>query len=58
MFYKYDVVSKEQDYLMPKSFGKVFSTSVELVVSYPNQVILSQKRPPNEVLINHDREDI
>ena len=36
MFYKYDEVSKEHDYLMPKSFGKVFSTSVELIVSFPN----------------------
>lgn len=37
----YDEVSKDHDYPIAKSFGKIYSPTVELVVSFPNQVMLS-----------------
>ena len=52
-FFMYDEVSKEYDYPIAKSFGKIYSPTVELVVSFPRQVMLSQKRPPHEVRIDH-----
>ena len=52
-FFMYDEVSKDQDYPIARSFGKIYSPTVELVVSFPNQVMLSQKRPPHEVRIDH-----
>ena len=52
-FYKYDEVSKEVDYPIPKSFGLIFTPTVELTISFPAQVMLSQKRPLNEVRIDH-----
>ena len=52
----YDEVSKEHDYPIAKSFGKIYSPTVELVVSFPRQVMLSQKRPPHEVRIDHIQE--
>ena len=44
-FFTYDEVSKIYDYPMPKSFGKIYSPTVELIVSFPYQVMLSQKHP-------------
>ena len=49
----YDAVSSVYDYPIAKSFGKIYSPTVELVVSFPMQVMLSQKRPPHEVRIDH-----
>ena len=40
-FFMYDAVSIEQDYPIAKSFGKIYSPTVELVVSFPKQVMLS-----------------
>lgn len=34
-FYMYDEVSKEYDYPIAKSFGKIYSPTVELIVSFP-----------------------
>ena len=56
-FFMYDEVSKEFDYPIAKSFGKIYSPTVELVVSFPSQVMLSQKRPPHEVRIDHIKEE-
>lgn len=55
-FFMYDDVSKEHDYPIARSFGKIYSPTVELVVSFPHQVMLSQKRPPHEVRIDHIKE--
>lgn len=40
-FYMYDTVSLEHDYPIAKSFGKIYSPTVELIVSFPLQVMLS-----------------
>ena len=37
----YDEVSKDYDYPIAKSFSKIYSPTVELVVSFPMQVMLS-----------------
>ena len=37
----YDAVTSEHDYPIAKSFGKIYSPTVELVVSFPMQVMLS-----------------
>ena len=37
----YDAVTNEHDYPIAKSFGKIYSPTVELVVSFPMQVMLS-----------------
>ena len=52
----YDAVSQDIDYPIAKSFSKIYSSTVELVVSFPRQVMLSQKRPAHEVRIDHIRE--
>jgi hypothetical protein len=52
-FFTYDEVSKEFDYPMPKSFGKIYSPTVELVVSFPYQVMLSQKHREKEKRLDH-----
>ena len=46
-------MSPDQDYPIAKSFGKIYSPTVELVISFPNQVMASQKRPPHEIRIDH-----
>ena len=57
MFYSYDdIISDDYDYPMYKSFSKIYSATVELVVSFPMQVMLSKKRPPHEVRIDHIKE--
>ena len=55
-FFMYDAVSKEFDYPIAKSFSKIYSSTVELGVSFPRQVMLSQKRPAHEVRIDYIRE--
>ena len=40
-FYKYDEVSKEQDYPIAKAFSTVYTPTVELIITYPNQVWIS-----------------
>ena len=40
-FFMYDEVSKDYDYPIAKSFSKIYSPTVELVVSFPMQVMLS-----------------
>ena len=59
-FFMYDAVSDELDYPIAHSFSKVYTPTVELIVSFPNQVMLSQKRPPHEVRIDHvsEKEEI
>ena len=52
-FFMYDEVSLQYDYPIAKSFGKIYSPTVELIVSFPHQVMLSQKRPSHEVRIDH-----
>ena len=56
----YDAVSNDFDYPIAQSFSKVYTPTVELIVSFPNQVMLSQKRPPYEVRIDHvsEKEEI
>ena len=56
-FYMYDEVSAEHDYPIASSFNKIYTTSMELVVSFPNQVFLSQKRPHGEVRLDHLEEN-
>ena len=55
-FFMYDHVSKDHDYPIAKSFGKIYSPTIELVVSFTGQVMLSQKRPPKEIRIDHIEE--
>ena len=59
-FFMYDDVTAEYDYPIASSFNKIYTTTIELVVSFPNQVFLSQKSPPGEVRLDHldDEEDI
>ena len=52
-FYMYDEVSKDYDYQITKSFSTIYSASVELIVSFPSPVMISQKRPPHEIRIDH-----
>ena len=52
-FYMYDAVSAEHDYPIARSFGKIYTPTVELIVSFPNQVMLSQRRPPGEIRLDH-----
>ena len=52
----YDEVSSDYDYPIASSFSKVYSPTVELIVSFPYQVMLSQKRPPEEIRIDHVHE--
>ena len=45
-FFRHDEVSKENDFPMAAAFARIYSPTVELVISFPQQVMLSQKRPP------------
>lgn len=53
----YDDVAAEHDYPIASSFNKIYTTTIELVVSFPNQVFLSQKRPPGEIRLDHLEEN-
>lgn len=37
---------------MAAAFARIYSPTVELVISFPQQVMLSQKRPPQEIRID------
>jgi len=53
-FYMYDnVTDGELDYPIASSFEKIYTTTERLVISFPNQVWLSQKRPQIEKRIDH-----
>lgn len=56
MFFSYDEFTKDFDYPIYKSFSKIYSPTIELVVSFPMQVMLSQKRPPHEIRLDHIKE--
>ena len=45
-FFSYDKVTLDKDYTIAKSFRKYYSQTIELVVSFPDQVMLSQVKPP------------
>ena len=49
LHFTFDQVTVDVDYLIEKSFTKIYTAQMELVVSYPMQVMLSQKRPPHEI---------
>ena len=51
-FYMYDAVSADHDYPIARSFNKIYTPTIELIVSFPNQVLLSQKRPFGEVRVD------
>lgn len=55
-FFSYDKVCLENDYQITKSFGKVYSPTVELVVDFPEPVMLSQKSPPHAIKIDYSRQ--
>lgn len=55
-FYMYDSVSEVHDYPIAKSFSKIYTPTVELVITFPNQVMLSTKRPSGEVRIDQIQE--
>lgn len=40
-FYKYDAVSEEHDYPIAKAFSTVYTPTIELIISYPNQIWIS-----------------
>ena len=52
-FFMYDDVSEVHDYPIAKSFSKIYTPTVELVITFPNQVMLSTKRPEGEIRIDH-----
>lgn len=41
LHFTYDNVTQDFDYIMTKSFNRVYSASMELVISYPMRVVLS-----------------
>ena len=51
-FFMYDSVSEFHDYPIARSFSKIYTPTVELVITFPNQVMLSTKRPEGEVRID------
>ena len=55
-FFMYDEVSAEHDYPIAKSFSKIYTASEELIVNFPYQVMMSTKRPPEEIRIDHLKE--
>ena len=42
-FFKYDAVTEEHEYSISKQFTQFFTQTEELLVTFPNQVFLSQK---------------
>ena len=52
-FFSYDKINIDHDYLITRSFSKVYSPTVELIVDFPEPVILSQKSPPGEIKIQY-----
>ena len=56
-FFTYDQYTKNgQDYPIAKAFEKIYSTTESLLVMFPNQIILSSKRPRIEKTIDHLQE--
>ena len=49
-FFSYDKVTADKDYTIARSFRKYYSQTIELVVSFPDQVMLSQAKPPRQVV--------
>ena len=52
-FFTYDKVSDTYAYPITRSFTTVYSPTIQLVISFPYQVLLSQERPPEEIRIDH-----
>jgi hypothetical protein len=46
----------DEEYPMVNTFEKIFSTVESIHLTTPNQVILSQKRPREEIRIDHLKE--
>ena len=55
-FFMYDEVSAEHDYPLAKSFSKQYTPSLTLMITLPYQVMMSTKRPPEEIRIDHLKE--
>jgi hypothetical protein len=51
--FSYNRLTAKNDYLMPPAFQKMYSPVQNIVISFPNQLILSQKPARNEIRIDH-----
>ena len=54
--YSYDKLTIDNDYQIAKSFGKVYSPTVELIIDFPEPVMLSQKKPPHEINLAYSKQ--
>ena len=52
-FYLYDEVAADYDYPIEKSFSMTVTPSVDITVTFAYQVMLSIRRPPEEIRIDH-----
>ncbi len=55
-YYTYDNLTKKEDYPVEKAFEKIYSTTEDLLIMFPNQIILSQKPNLNEVSLSNIKE--
>jgi hypothetical protein len=56
-FFTYDIyTSHGEDYIIAPAFEKIYSTTESILIMFPNQVLLSQRRPKTERRIDHLKE--